>query len=65
MTEPSVLIVAKCPNGHETQMFPEKCMSLHFTSHIGIGEETIRFVWDCPVCPRDNYKHMVEVCPTL
>lgn len=58
MTEPSVLIVAKCPNGHETQMFPEKCIVYRDTSFPSKG---IMVEWDCPVCPIDGYQHQVFI----
>lgn len=58
MTDPSVLIVAKCPNGHETQMFPEKCFI-----HVWTNEDTCttKIYWECPVCPRDGYQHQVFI----
>lgn len=59
--EPSVLIVAKCPNGHETQMFPEKCFRVDYSYSEEIG---FFIAWDCPVCPRDDYRHEVEICKT-
>lgn len=57
MDEPSVMIVAKCPNGHETLMFPEKCV----VKYIDDSFSEVHVMWDCPVCPKDNYKYEVEI----
>lgn len=61
MTEPSVMIVAKCHNGHETLMFPEKCVVIR---NIRDMAEVPYVVWDCPVCPKDNYQYEVRICKT-
>ena len=59
MTEtPSVLIMAKCPLGHEIAMYPEKCLVL--TVYID-GRTDLAANWECPNCPKDNYKHEVEI----
>ena len=61
MTMPSVMIVAKCPNGHETLMYPEKCLSAFWNSEKG---NVIYAEWDCPVCPKDSYQYEVRICKT-
>lgn len=52
---PSVQILATCPDGHQTFWFPERVIRLYDYG------DTMKFEWECPVCPRDNYKHEVEL----
>lgn len=63
MTEPSVTILAKCKRGHETLMFPEKCVDGSVVFSIGGSVQYVKvsFNWECPVCPKDDYKYKVEI----
>ena len=52
---PQVQILATCPEGHQTYWFPEKVIKLYDYG------DTLKFEWECPVCPVGSYKHEVEL----
>lgn len=57
-TGSSVTIVGKCKKGHETFMFPEKCVTYLDSDDRGF----VAFInWDCPVCPMGTENNEVEL----
>lgn len=63
--KPQVTIIARCPNGHETHMFPETCVSILYKQDRGHGGEYyadgVKVSWDCPVCPAGEHHHEVHL----
>jgi hypothetical protein len=63
MTEPSVTIIAKCSNGHETFMFPDKCVRVY---EFVKDRELIQCIeahveWECPICKLGEHCYGVRI----
>lgn len=49
-----IIIVCRCKNGHESFMYPEKCID---RSGFASNPTAVVIRWDCPNCPRNDYSH--------
>lgn len=58
MNEPSVTILATCPDGHQTEILPENCFRSEWCE---IDGSSGLVTWECPRCVGELAGKVFEV----